>query len=96
MDRGQLEAWLEDGLSLNEIGALTNRDPSTVGYWVKKHGLVANGRDKYAPRSGLSRERLAELVERGLSQKEIAAETNRSMRGRGGRSPPQEGQAHSR
>jgi hypothetical protein len=32
MDRDQLKAWIDAGLSLPQIGALTNRDPSTVGY----------------------------------------------------------------
>jgi hypothetical protein len=58
MDRDQLKAWLGAGLSLPQIGALTNRDPSTVGYWVEKYGLVANGQAKYAPRGGLTREQL--------------------------------------
>ena len=48
MDRDLLEAWLEQGRSLTEIGALVDRDPTTVSYWLKKHGLIANGRDKYA------------------------------------------------
>jgi transposase len=72
MDRDQLEAWLQEGLSLPQIGALVGRDPSTVGYWVRKHGLVANGRDKYAPRGGIVREQLESLVERGATQTEIA------------------------
>ena len=55
MDRDRLEHWLAEGLSLTEIGSLTNRDPSTVGYWVKKHGLEANGKAKYAPRGRLTR-----------------------------------------
>jgi IS30 family transposase len=53
MDRELLERYLKQGLSLPQIGALIGRDPSTVGYWVQKHGLVANGRAKYAPRGGL-------------------------------------------
>jgi Homeodomain-like domain len=79
MDRNQLKAWLDAGLSLPEIGALTNRDPSTVGYWVKKHGLVANGRDKFAPRGGLTRDQLVPLVEGGYSQTEIAQALDRSI-----------------
>jgi hypothetical protein len=39
MDRELLKGWLDGGLSLEEIGVLTNRDPSTVGYWCKKYGL---------------------------------------------------------
>ena len=79
IDRDLLEAWLEQGRSLTEIGALTGRDPSTVGYWVRKHGLVANGREKYAPRGGLTREDLEPLVDRGLTLAEIAAEVDRSV-----------------
>jgi transposase len=78
MDRDQLKAWLNAGLSLPEIGALTNRDPSTVGYWVQKHGLVANGRDRYAPRGGLTREQLEPLVESGATLHEIATTVDRS------------------
>jgi hypothetical protein len=46
VDRDRLKVYLEQGLSLIQIGALENRDPSTVGYWVRKHGLEANGRDR--------------------------------------------------
>jgi hypothetical protein len=72
MDRDLLKTWIEQGLSLIEIGALTNRDPSTVGYWCKKHGLTPNGRAKHAPKGGLKRDDLLPLVERGLSTREIA------------------------
>jgi hypothetical protein len=68
-----LKGWLDAGLSLPQIGALTDRDPSTVGYWVQKHGLTANGRDKYAPRGGLTREQLERLVEANKTVAEIAA-----------------------
>jgi hypothetical protein len=50
MDRDFLADCIDRGMSLPEIGALTNRHASTVGYWVKKHGLVANGSAKYASR----------------------------------------------
>lgn len=79
MDRELLKGWLEEGLSLIQIGALTDRDPSTVGYWVKKHGLVANGRDRYSPRGGLTREQLQPLIERGATQRELAHETGCSV-----------------
>jgi len=72
MDKGRLERYLGQGLSLGQIGALVNRDPSTVGYWVNKHGLVANGRAKHAPRGGLKREQLEPLIEKRLSLGEIA------------------------
>lgn len=78
MDRELLKGWLEQGLSLIEIGALTDRDPSTVGYWVRKHGLTANGKAKYAPRGRLTREQLAPLVETGATLQEIADQLDRS------------------
>lgn len=72
MDRDRLRSWLGDGLSLEQIGVLSNRDPSTVAYWVKKHGLTANGREKHAPRGGLSRDQLLALVDLGLTIRAIA------------------------
>lgn len=78
MDKALLEECLSSGMSLPEIGALVDRDPSTVGYWVNKHGLVANGKARYAPRGGLTREQLAPLVERGATLAEIATELDRS------------------
>jgi hypothetical protein len=74
VEREALERFLQQGLSLPEIGRLVGKDPSTVGYWVRKHGLVANGRAKHAPRGGIERGRLARLIERGLTRAEIAAE----------------------
>jgi hypothetical protein len=74
-----LEECLAKGLSLPKIGALTGRDPSTVGYWVQKYGLVANGKTKYAPRGGFTREELQALIDRGLTQRGIAQETGRSL-----------------
>lgn len=62
-----MKGYLEQGLSLIQIGALENRDPSTVGYWVRKYGLEANGRDRYAPRGGIERELLEALIRRELT-----------------------------
>jgi transposase len=67
-----LEAYLRRGLSLEAIAALTGRHPSTVGYWVKKHGLSPVHRDRHAPKGGVERETLVALVEKGLSTREIA------------------------
>ena len=74
MDRDRLKSYLEQGLSLIQIGALENRDPSTVGYWVKKHGLSATGRDRYAPKGGVTRDVLSRLIERELTIAQIADE----------------------
>jgi transposase-like protein len=72
MDRDLLERYLKQGLSLPQIGALMNRDPSMVGYWVNKHGLVANGREKHAPLGGLRKEELEPLIARGLTIRAIS------------------------
>jgi transposase len=72
MDREQLNAWLDEGLSLEQIGVAIGRHPSTVAYWLKKHRLVANGRDKYAPRGGLRRAELQALVSKGKTLAAIA------------------------
>jgi transposase/5-methylcytosine-specific restriction endonuclease McrA len=78
MERDLLKRYLDEGLSLNQIGELVGRDASTVGYWVNKHGLVANGRAKYAPRGGLTREQLEPLVKAGLTIEQIGARVGRS------------------
>jgi excisionase family DNA binding protein len=72
MDAGVLEAYLRNGLSLEKIGELTGRHPSTVGYWVKQHGLAAVHRDRHAPKGGIDKQTLASLVEAGLTTREIA------------------------
>src|SRR4051812_9913942 len=79
MDRAALERYLGRGLSLDQIGVLENRHPSTVGYWVKKHGLIATGRAKHAPRGGLARSEVEPLIERGLAVVQIAREIDRSL-----------------
>ena len=75
MDRDQLKAWLEAGLSLDaDRSADGSRSRRRSGYWVKKHGLMANGRDEAraarradagaARAAGCSRARLcAEIAE---------------------------------
>jgi len=79
MDRELLAGWLEQGLSLTEIGELTGRDASTVGYWVAKFGLRANGATKHAERGGLTRAQLEPLVLEGASTREIATKLGRSQ-----------------
>jgi transposase-like protein len=73
-----LEQFLGQGLSLSEIGQRLGKNPSTVGYWVKKHGLRAIGSEKFSPRGGLFREDLELLVVAGASLTQIAKEVGRS------------------
>ncbi|MEX2196518.1 MAG: helix-turn-helix domain-containing protein [Thermoleophilaceae bacterium] len=79
MDRARLERFLDEGLSLEEIGRRLERDPSTVAYWLRKHGLEANGRAKHAARGGIEREVLEALVAEGLTTRAIAAELGLSQ-----------------
>jgi transposase-like protein len=72
MDAGVLEQYLRDGLSLEKIGALTGRHPSTIGYWVKQHGLAAVHRDRHAPKGGIDKKTLTALVDAGLTTRQIA------------------------
>jgi transposase len=72
MDRASLEQMLDQGLSLAEIGRRVDLHEATVGYWVKKHGLQAVNREKYAARGGLAEDTLRELVAAGMSAGQIA------------------------
>lgn len=79
MDRDLLKGYLDRGLSLEEIGRLENRHPSTVGYWVAKHGFVPHGRAKYAPRGGLTRAQIEPLVDQGATLREISGQLGVSI-----------------
>ena len=74
MERAWLESELAAGRSIEAIARTVGRDPSTVAYWVNKHGLVSQHAAKHAARGGLDREVLVPLVERGLSVQQIAEE----------------------
>jgi transposase len=72
MERDRLVGFLADGLSLDQIGAIVGRHPSTVAYWLKKYGLVANGHEKHSPKGGLPRDELGALVDAGETLEAIA------------------------
>jgi DNA-binding transcriptional ArsR family regulator len=72
VDAEILEHYLRRGLSLEAIGQLTSRHPTTVGYWVKRHGLAAVHRDRHAPKGGIAHDTLVALVDDGKSTREIA------------------------
>lgn len=74
MERDWPATQLEQGRSLEQIGAEVGRDASTVGYWVKKHGLVAAHARKHAARGGVNPDELGRLVASGASFRTIAAE----------------------
>jgi transposase-like protein len=78
MDRDWLEAQLTAGRSIESIAREVGKHPSTVGYWLKKHGLTSHYAELHGPRGGLTRERLAELVDQSLSIREIGEAVGRS------------------
>ena len=78
MDRASLEQMLGEGLSLAEIGRRMGKDQATVAYWLKRYGLLAVNREKYAAKGGLSREDLEPLVGQGATIAEIADALGRS------------------
>jgi 5-methylcytosine-specific restriction endonuclease McrA len=59
-------------MSLAAIGRELGKDPSTVGYWVGKHGLAAAHADRHASRGGIDRGRLEQLLDDGRSIRQIA------------------------
>lgn len=78
MDRNALQLLLAQGVSVEQIGRRFGRHPSTVSYWMRKHGLEAPNRAKHASKGGIQRERLTELVRRGMTIGEIAEEVGLS------------------
>ena len=72
MERDRLSDYLSQGLSLEQIGQLVGRHPSTVAYWLKRHGLEAVHRSRHLPRGGLDRDALEALVASGASARQMA------------------------
>jgi transposase len=73
MTKEELESYLAEGLSLEQIADRIGRHPSTVSYHLTKHGLVSNGHDVHAPNGKVDPERLRELINGGATVREAAA-----------------------
>jgi len=72
MDADWLAAQLEQGRSIESIAREVGRSPSTVAYWVAKHGLASAHAPRHAARGGIARESLEPLVEAGMPIRAIA------------------------
>jgi transposase len=72
MDRDSLRLLLAQGLSVEKIAKRFGKHPSTVSYWMNKHGLVAPNREKHAAKGGIEREELETLVASGMTIAELA------------------------
>ncbi len=77
MTKGDLEEYLAEGLSLDQIGKLVGRSPSTVSYHLKKHGLKPVGL-KYVSKGPIDRGVLDRMIEDGLSLHEMARQLGRN------------------
>ena len=73
MTKEELESHLAEGLSLDEIGRRVGRDPSTVSYHLRKHGLVPVGHELHAPNQKVNPEELRNLMSEGATVREAAA-----------------------
>jgi transposase len=78
VEKESLELLLGRGLSVDRIGKLFGKHPSTVSYWMKRYGLAANQRAKHSSKGGIERRRLETLVEGGMTIAEIATEVGLS------------------
>lgn len=74
VERESLESWLERGLSLAAIARRVGRDPTTVGYWVRKYGLESKHAARHRAVGGVDRDQLAGLVAQGADYACMAAE----------------------
>ncbi|MEA2383928.1 MAG: hypothetical protein QOH72_3899 [Solirubrobacteraceae bacterium] len=73
MDRDWLAGRLEAGDSIEAIAREVGKHPSTVSYWVNKHGLTSIHAARHAGRGGIARDVLAELAREGLSIRGMAS-----------------------
>jgi transposase-like protein len=67
---------LADGASYEQLARELGRDASTIWYHARKYGLTSS-HSRHTNRGGISRDRLAELVDRRLTVRQIAAELDR-------------------
>ena len=72
MEAAWLASQLAEGRSIESIAREVGLSPSTVGYWVKKHGLTSQHAPKHAARGGLDRVELETMVALGMSIRAIA------------------------
>jgi transposase-like protein len=72
VERDWLAERLESGASIEAIAREVGRDPSTVSYWARKHGLTSSHAPRHAARGPIERELLTEIVACELSIRDIA------------------------
>jgi transposase len=78
VEREWLAERLEAGASIEAIAREVGRDPSTVSYWVRRHGLTSSHAERHAARGAIEREQLGEIVSCELSIRDMADVLGRS------------------
>jgi transposase-like protein len=78
VNREWLAERLEAGASIEAIAREVGRDPSTVSYWARKHGLTSAHAERHAARGPIDGELLGEIVRCELSIRDMADVLNRS------------------
>jgi len=68
MEKGYLEECLANGMSLEAIAREIGNHRSTVGYWVKKHGLKAVNRRDPRRRRGSAKNARFECRRHGVTE----------------------------
>ena len=78
MTKEELERYLAEGLSLEQIGKRVGIEKSTVSYQLKKHGLRPVNQGRAANKGGLRRDDLSAMVSQRLTLTEMARQLDRS------------------
>jgi hypothetical protein len=78
MTKEELQGYLAEGLSLEQIGQRVGLEKSTVSYHLKKHGLKPVGA-KYANKGPLDRRVLTRMVEDRVGLNEMARRLDRNV-----------------
>jgi len=78
MTKEELEGYLAEGLSLEQIGKRVGRNPSTISYHLNKHGLKPVNQGKHASRGPIPELKLRTLVASGIPVRAIARQLDRS------------------
>ena len=86
MEPDWLRSRLESGRSIESIAREAGKAPSTVAYWVNKHGLASTHASKHAARGPIERSALQALLAEGLTIRDMAVRLDRSYSGHVGRS----------
>ena len=78
MEAQWLASQLDAGRSIESIAREAGRSPSTVAYWVNKHGLTSQHAERHRARGGLTREQLEPLVAAGVPIRAMAEQLGMS------------------